>query len=237
MQFPSELHAHKGKSGNPSKDAKKRAVTPCLGTKQDKAMPFQGMSPLVKLLCTPNWKPLPPIICPSELTKGFLLRRGKGIPNYNAQLHVVSSSGNKNSLAVKIHIHLTNGSTSSCNSQAWLLLPVQLFVLPSAEPRNETTSFSHRFIFQLNEFPRPVCCTAPDSCFRGKDLRASAIHIARASKLSLQPNGLPRPALFTIPPTPLGVSVAHAALNITEIIWAKYKFPKPERAEEPQRNV
>lgn len=203
-------------------------------------MSFQCMSPLVKLLCTPNWKSLPPSICPSELTKGFLLRCRKGIPNYNAQLHIVSSSGNKNSLAVKIHIHFTNSSTSSCNPQAWPLLLVQLFVfvLPSGEPRNETTSFSQQFTFQLNESPSPVCCTATERCIGGKDLQASTIHIAPASKLSLQPNGLPCPALFTVPPPrPLGVPVAHVALNITEIIWAKYKFPKPETVEEPQRNA
>lgn len=200
-------------------------------------MSFQAMFPLVKLLCAPNWKTLLPSICPSELTKGFLLRCGKGIPNYNARLHFVSSSGNKTSLAVKIYIHLTNGSTSSCNPQAQPLHPVQLFVLTSGEPRNKTASFSHQFIFQLNEFPSPVCCTAPDSCIRAKDQRASAIYTAPASKLSLQPNGIPCPTLFTVPPPPLGVPVAHTMLNITEIIWAKYKFPKPEWAAEPQRNV
>lgn len=30
---------------------------------------------------------------------------------------------------------------------------------------------------------------------------------------------------------------AHTVLTITEIIWDKYKFPKPERVKQPQRNV
>jgi len=128
---------------------------------------------------------------------------------------------------VKFHTHLTNSSsTSSCKPRAWTLPPAQLLVLPSGEPRNETTSFSHQFIFQLNEFPSRLCCTAPDSCIRGKDQWASAIYLVPVSNLSLQPHGLLHPALLTIPPPPLSVPVTHTELNITEIIWTKYKIPR-----------
>lgn len=152
-------------------------VTPCLAREQDKPHVIPGYVPLVKLLCTPNWKTLPLSICPSELRKGFLLRCGKGNPKYSNRAPGCFFFWQQNQLSSE-NLHTSDKQQYQLVQPPSLaLLPVQLLMLPPGEPRNKTTSFSHQFIFQLNEFLSPLCCKSPDSCIRGKDQQANAIHI------------------------------------------------------------
>lgn len=174
-----------------------------------KAMLFQGTSSLAKLL-----EASPPGIVPgnkmTSKTRDLKL------------LHI--SSGNKTSLAVKKHLYLTSSVSGWCNLQAWSLPPLELFVLPSGEPRNETISSCHHFSAEWVFQPGLLYSTI-ELWYQRKGSTGKCYPESTRAQ--------PRALLFMVHhPSALGVPVAHTVPNITAIIWAKSRFPKPERAEE-----
>lgn len=172
----------------------------------------QGISLLAKLLCAPNWKILPiPVDKRISKTRDFKL------------LHI--SSGNNTSLVVKKYMYLTNSISSWCSPQAWSLHPVCAAFWWGKEWKNQlfTWFFSrrnfpawfavqhHRVIVPEERIPGQVLPTEQQQ-HQSSTYSCSLFHHSRCAC---------SPGCWK-----------YYWNNITEIMWAKSRFPKPERAEE-----